>query len=79
MRVGIEIDLISAMGSKFFVVCGTEIYLVLVRGSTLTCFRAGVKLTSFLCAGRKLLSLNFWIEVDLVITRGDRKICFFLV
>ena len=41
--------------------CGIEIDLVLVRGS---------KLTSFLCAGLKLLGFSVLIEIDLVLSLG---------
>ena len=40
---------------------GIEIDLIFVRGS---------KLTSFLCAGRKLLCVGVWIEIDLVLSVG---------
>ena len=40
---------------------GVEIDMVFVRGS---------KLTSFLCAGRKLLGFSLLIEIDLVLSVG---------
>ena len=41
--------------------CGIELDLFLVRGS---------KSTSVLCAGRKLLGFNLWIQIDLVFIVG---------
>ena len=40
---------------------GVEIDVVVVRGS---------KLTSFVCAGRRLLGLSLLIEIDLVLSVG---------
>ena len=45
---------------------GIEIDLVLASGSNLTCFVQGPKSTPILCAGRKYLGFNLWIEIGLV-------------
>ena len=65
IRVGIKINLVSVIGPnklRFY-----------VWGRNRRVFCAGVRSTSVLCAGRKLLSLNFWLEIDLFITRAELK------
>ena len=56
IRVGIEIDLISVMGSKltWFFMCGIEISLVLASGSNLTSICAGVKIDCGFVCGPKV-------------------------
>ena len=57
-------------------VCGIETDLVLVWVSNWLVFVRGSKLTSFLCAGWKLLGSNVWIEIDLFFVCESNMIFF---
>ena len=80
ISVGIEIDLISVMGSKltsFF--CGvSKLTLFWGRGIEMTCLWGRSKLILLLCAGRLSFGFHVWIEMNLVSVYGP-KLTYFSV